>query len=491
MYKFIPQFSGRLAAPLISGATTMQLAPADAAFLAAQLAGGRWTYVALAEESHREVVRINSVSGSNAAIVRGRDSTTARAWATGDCFTSVLGPSAVLDLVTQGAVDTALSIAGAGAVTVTQPTPRNFVVSVPPTSVVACPDPAIEVLGSFPSFTVCFDRAMIGAPCGSPSFTDPGEGGAVPGTGELIVGSGAALVSFDSGVGEYQVFVPPVTLSAGDNIVVTGSFPNFTIAYSGPIGGSGTVTTVTAGTGITVTGSPTTAPIVGISNTGVIAGNYAGFQVDGTGRILSMPVSAGVNSGPVMSVTPFSDVTTLNALGIGQTGHTVTIRAFAATSALDGWGVVRLAAPTAGASRDSAESTRAVTPAGLDAVLASFTPLPVGGLGGASSGEGSAAYSITAASGAVTLEAGQALLLTATAVAVHSVTPTTTQASFGIALFVDGVLQTATRTVPTNTHTVMARITGAGLKTFELKHTILAANFSITTAQIQHIVVKE
>jgi hypothetical protein len=464
----------------------MQIQAADAAFLATELAGGKWTYVAFADDSYREVVRITGISGTFASIVRGLDGTTARAWNANDCFTSVLGPSAIFDLVTQAAVDTSLSITGAGAVTVSQPSPRNYVISAPATNVQACTDNAIEVLGSFPNFTICIDRAALGTGCtvsSPPSLP-------MPDAGELIVGGGIIDVVYDDTIGVYSISAPPVTITGGTHISVTGSYPNFTIDYTGPIGGTGTVTSVSAGSGIVITGVPSVTPVVNLTNTGVVSGNYAGFQVDAQGRISSIPVTPGPHSGPIMVYDLFSDIETTNALSLSRSGHAVTLQAHPASTAVDGWGVIRLAPPTAAESRDAGDSLRAVSPAGLDAVLNAFGAGVTQGTLGAASGEAAASYSITAASTVVTVPAGQALFLLANTVATHSTTPTTSVADYGIGIFVDSSLVAGTRIVPGNTQTLMARVTGSGPRVVELKHTALPSGFSLTTSQLSYLLVK-
>jgi hypothetical protein len=486
MYKFIPLFSSRLVAPLASGATSMQLTPVDAAFLASQLTGGAWTYVAFADGPHREVVKITGVSGSFASIVRAQDGTTARAWAINDCFTSVLGPSAIFDLVTQGGVDTSLSITGTGVASVTQPTPRNYIVNVPPVNIQACEDSPVEVLGTFPNYTICFDRSALNLGCGltSPPMLP------MPDVGELILGTGIVNVVYNDIDGTYVINADPVNITAGANISVTGTYPNFEISYTGPIGGSGTVTEVSAGTGIVVTGLPTVSPIVSLTNTGVVSGNYAGFIVDAQGRITAIPVPPGPHSGPIFDYSLHLSLETANSLSLTRVGHAVTLRAHAASTATDGWGVVRLAPPTATESRDAGDSLRAVSPAGLDAVLSGFTAGSANGLLGASSGEAAAAYTVTASSTVVNLNAGEAIFAIASAIATHSTTPLTSVAEFGIGIFVDSSLVSGTRIVQSNIHTVMAKITGAGPKVLELRHSTLGSGFSLTTSQLGYIIVK-
>lgn len=130
-----------------------------------------------------------------------------------------------------------------------------------------------------------------------------------------------------------------LSLTAGTNIILSGSNGNVTISSTGGGGGGGgTVTSVdlqpVSGTRLTVTGSPITSSgtiYVDLATSGVTAGSYIypALTVDGYGRITN--ISNGNSLGTVTSVaaTPGagiqitgSPITTSGTLTITNTGVT-------------------------------------------------------------------------------------------------------------------------------------------------------------------------
>lgn len=112
-----------------------------------------------------------------------------------------------------------------------------------------------------------------------------------------------------------------LSLTAGSGIAINSSTGNITISSTG--GGSGTVTQVNTGTGLT--GGPiTTTGTIQLASSGVVAGSYtfASFTVDSRGRITTAssntPVTQ-VNTGTGLSGGP---ITTTGTVSLANTAVT-------------------------------------------------------------------------------------------------------------------------------------------------------------------------
>jgi len=328
-----------------AAATSITSDSATVALILAQLgASGNYTTAAISDGINYELIHITGVDSGAITVTRAQGGTTAVNLASGASFRYVWLTEGILATAPGGTV----TCTGAGGTNVTGG--PNYVITSPIYTFIA--GAGIAISGA-PTAPVISSTAPAGA-------TGP-TGPAGPST--TVTASGIAAASGGSGV--FNVDVPTPNFTAGSGISVTGSYPNFTITNTRIQGGTGTVTNLVAGAGILISGgTPTINPTVSLTTTGIAAGTYGGWTVDAYGRITA--VGAGLVTNISTSTAGFTVA--------NPTSGNWTVNVGTASTATQG--LIKLAAATAGASRNAGDATSAVTPAGVDAVITSLNLNP-------------------------------------------------------------------------------------------------------------------
>jgi len=171
----------------------------------------------------------------------------------------------------------------------------------------------ISATGTYPAFTVA----------------NTGVTSAVAGTGISVSGSTGAVTVTNTAPDQ------TVALTGAGTTVVTGTYPNFTITSTDSTTGTVTSVAATAGTGISVTGSPiTTSGTLNITNTApdqtVAIASGTGISVTGTYPNFTVTNTSPSSGGTVTSVTGTAPV-------VSSGGNTPAISMPAATNSVDGY----------------------------------------------------------------------------------------------------------------------------------------------------------
>lgn len=363
-------------------------------------------YFSVTSGGYTEVVKVIGIAGDVLIVDRAQVGTVAQAFPQGATIEYVVTSAAIIEQI--GAISTDVNLTGSGAVTVTEGATNNFNVDVPIITLTG--EGRISVLGSYPDFKLAYTP---------PESDCCGENG--DSSGDAIVslqGEGIAVAFTTGDVGIVRV-TPPV-FTAGPNISIVGSWPNYTISATA---GSGSVTSVTAGSGLTLTGTATVNPTLSITNTGVVAGVYGGVNINSRGQIAAVPAT-------------FNPVSIINAgapgyINVSRVGDAVTVGVD--EGAIGAKGVVEFADHTD--PFDPLIDNQAATPAYINMALQSLV-LP--SMDGASSftAESDATYTNTISGSAtpISLLAGEKALVTAEVTMLDGTTPTNAVA-FALGVF--------------------------------------------------------
>lgn len=464
MNRIIVETSGVLAAPISNVATTLFV---DQAFIdyvssAVDFGAGDYFYLTLQEDFTREEIKVTNVGINYLVVVRGQGGTAGQAFSVLATYNSAINKASVLDIAA-GSVpvgDTDVVMAGIG--TAVESPPGTWTLDIPDVDIVGFGSVEVAKVGGQWQISLT-DIALYDT-----DTDELSEGG----TSTTLVASGIVSV-VQSPPGTWTVGVPAPNFT-GVGVTIAGAWPNLTFTVSG--GGGGTVTSVTAGTGLTGTGSPTVNPTLAITNT--LGAPFASTDIDFNQRGQATRVDATFN--------PVSVIAATAPIQVARAGHTVTVSAVHAAE-----GTVGVTAfADSGSPLDPADATTAVTPKLLATVLADISGTEIVNTQ-SYSGEADAAYTNTVATGAVALvlAAGQKALVLVDLVVRDDAAATVAQ-NIGMAIFsgAGAARIQSSLLISQNHQTMMFVITGAFNDTLVLKTTALPGTTVVKSYSINAIV---
>jgi hypothetical protein len=402
-YKNAHGLSGTLAQNMSSSVGVLQLDPSSASQLQQILGAGDNTYLLIGQGANAEVVQVFDSATAIFPITRAQDGSDAYPHAAGDAIRFVLTAVAIAAAV----VVPQLPITGSGTVQASIIDGVYTIVGVEPNY----SGQGIEVSGDYPDYSLTLTQDDTGC-CGSTSSSSSSTGIT------NLYGYGIAEVQQYGTTAQITVETPNF-VSAGNTVDIEGSWPNFN--FETISGGAGTVTLVSAGSGITVTGNPAVNPTIGLNASGVTAGTYGGLVVDAFGRLTD--IDPAFNPPSSVSVTaPLTATVVGTSLTLGVT-----------EGAEGELGVLALAVHTA--PLDPSDASTAVSPALLASVVDALAGANVVGATNYSP-EATAVYSniVSSAPLAIELAAGQQALVRADITMLNTATPLTAT-DFAMAVF--------------------------------------------------------
>lgn len=366
------------------------------------------TYLAIYTGNVYELVKVTAVNGNMLTVVRHQGSTSAAVFPIGATVAFEITSAGLLEQLSPIVND--VQIEGEGDIDIESPAPNSFIIHVPPTPEIIGRQ-GIEVMGEWPNLEIGYTPPADDC-CGEGN----GSGGSGGGITNLV-GEGIAETYIDGATG--YIYVSPPNISGSGGITVTGEWPFYDISLSG--GGSGGVTSVAVGAGLTLTGSPTVNPTISITSTGVVPGDYGGVGINARGQITGVPVGFA----PISEIVPGAGLTAV------RTGGSVALTPAAAAIGVPG--VAPLADPDD--DFDPNDDTSIATPA---VVAKALETLVVSDVAGVSSYTGEVTSDYTNIIGAtatpILLLPGDSALIYAEVTVVDGTTPLTPVA-FGLAVF--------------------------------------------------------
>lgn len=319
-FKAAETFATTLPTGISAGTTAIPLSASAAAVMTALIGtlGTHYTELSVNDGINYEIIRALSMVGSAINVTRGVAGTPA-AFPAGSTLRFVW---------TEGGIETVAAAVGA-AITITPNVvgavtggPATFNLNVPVYSVSS----ALTLTGIYPNFTLGLaggdapstgtvtvvtgsSDLVITTPNTSPAISLSNifptvVGGNTFGAGMLATGAITGIRVSNTGrlLEVAASSLPNGTYSTANITVANGiitAIANGTVVI--PVG-AGSVTSVSAGTGIAISGVPTANPTVAIANTGVVAGVYEGLSVNAQGQIVAVPGGFG----PISSITTLS-----------------------------------------------------------------------------------------------------------------------------------------------------------------------------------------
>ena len=447
--------------PAVGNSAVVTLSTALASFLQSRLSAGDWTYMGIGEGDALEVVKLYYSASSQFSIDRAQDGTYLNAHPASSLAKYLFVLEAVQDITpTESA-----TVIAEFPITVSNPIAGQFSVGLQAPNFIN--GDGLSISGSWQDG---YTFELVPSDIGCTGCGNAGTGGS--GTTVAVLAGGVAEVNEVGST--FTVTVQEPNFASSDNSVyISGLWPNYDIVARG-VGSSG-VSTVSGGTGISVTGNPGVSPVINIAATGVVAGGYGGIQVNAQGQLTS--VDAGF--------APPSSIAATLPLVAERTGNAV---AFSVGAASEGTaGVVALA--DADNPMDGADRATAVTPALLAAVVASLAGAEVAG-GQTYTGEADSAYSniLSAPAVSLNLAAGESALVHAEVTIVDSVTPASV-VQYGLAVFNTSQLRLqSNRSVSQNQQSMTFLITGPVAYGLALVTTTLPSNSVVASTSLTAIV---